>query len=533
MAKSKKPKSQLTTYIRASTPLMYVVTPEEARAELEVLTAVEEADRKLIVWSVTEGINYIFEERREDEEPAVFDPVKVLKRFVGEVKEKTLKETVIIMKDLHSFFKNPLVLRHLRDVFRYFGQVRCCMIIISPVNQIPPELERDVVIHEFKLPEKAEIEKVWNSMYAKAKKKIGAIDDDEHERIIEAALGLTTTETEFAFAKAMIDRASMGDDEEKPPISQMVLDLKAEQVKKSGILEFWKANETAADIGGLNVLKKWLSLRKKAFTKAARDFGIPLPRGILLVGLPGCGKSLVAKVASKIFNVPLIRFDIGKIFAGLVGQSEQNMRTALQQIDALGNCIVWVDEMEKAFAGMTGGGGGDSGVGQRIFGTFITWMQEKKNPSFIVSTVNRIEGLPPELMRKGRFDEIFFVGLPSEEERSEILDIHVRRRGRDPKKIIKSARKKLIQKSDGFSGAELEEAVTSGLYTAFDLGTELDEHHILSAIQNTNAQSKTHKDVLKGMVSWAKNNAVDASKEKVQKGNAAVGAHRDVDLDRN
>ena len=385
------------------------------------------------------------------------------------------------------------------------------------------------MIHEFKLPGEVEIKKTWDSLYNSAKKKIGKLDEDEHERIVQAALGLTTTEAEFALAKSLIDRNEMkGDD--KVPISQMVLDLKAEQVKKSGILEFWKADETAKDIGGLNVLKRWLGVRKKAFTKAARDFGIPLPRGILLVGLPGCGKSLVAKVASKIFNVPLIRFDIGKIFAGLVGQSEQNMRSALQQIDALGNCIVWVDEMEKAFAGMSGGGSSDSGVGQRVFGTFITWMQEKKNPSFIVSTVNRIEGLPPELMRKGRFDEIFFVGLPDNDERSEILDIHVRKLKRDPKKIITSARAKLVSASDGFSGAELEEAVVSGLYTAFDLGTELDEHHILSAIQNTNAQSKTHKDVLKKMSSWAKNNAVDASREKSDKKTTVGSKPRGVDL---
>jgi SpoVK/Ycf46/Vps4 family AAA+-type ATPase len=525
-------KSQLTTYIRASTPLMYVVTPEEARAELEILTAVEESKRDLIVWSATEGIHYVTQDNWDHE---VVDPIKAIKGFVNQVKDKNdpLRETVIVMKDFHSFFKNPLILRHLRDAFRYFGGARCCLFVVSPVNQIPPELERDFVIHEFKLPDKPAIKKVWDSMYKKAKKKIGAIDDDEHERIIQAALGLTTTETEFALAKAMIDRSDMDGDEEKPLISQMVLDLKAEQVKKSGILEFWKADETADDIGGLNVLKKWMGLRKKAFTKAARDFGIPLPRGILLVGLPGCGKSLVAKVASKIFNVPLIRFDIGKIFAGLVGQSEQNMRTALQQIDALGNCIVWVDEMEKAFAGMTGGGSNDSGVGSRVFGSFITWMQEKKNPSFIVATVNRIEGLPPELMRKGRFDEIFFVGLPDKDERSEILDIHIRRRGRDPKKIITSARKQLVDKSDKFSGAELEEAVTSGLYTAFDLGTELDEHHILSAIQNTNAQSKTHAEAMKGMAKWAKDNAVDASREKAKGGvgaKAKASATRDVDL---
>jgi SpoVK/Ycf46/Vps4 family AAA+-type ATPase len=399
----------------------------------------------------------------------------------------------------------------LRDIARDFKQLSKTLIIISPVRKVPAELERDLTVLEFELPKREEIEAIFNTLYTNNKAKLGTISDDEKERIIQAAMGLTTVEAENAFSKAMVESTT---DESKPLISKLVLREKAAAVRKTGILEYFEATQTASDIGGLENLKTWLTTRNQAFTHKARQFGLPLPRGILLAGLPGCGKSLSAKAASNILGVPLIRFDIGKVFGGLVGESERNMRTAIQTAEAVGSCVLWIDEMEKAFAGMGGSGSSDSGTSQRIFGNFITWMQEKTTPCFVIATVNRIDSLPPELLRKGRFDEIFFVGLPDAVNREEIINIHVRRFRPKAEKLIKaSVMKECVKASEGFSGAELEEAVISGMYTAFHHDArELLGEDILKAIEITNPLSKARAADLKMMSDWAECNAVNANK---------------------
>jgi len=299
---------------------------------------------------------------------------------------------------------------------------------------------------------------------------------------------------------------------QKVPISRLVLKEKALAVKKSGILEYFEAKETSNSIGGLENLKLWLTMRSKAFSKKARDFGLPMPRGILLVGLPGCGKSLSAKAASNILQVPLLRFDVGKVFAGHVGESENNMRTVTQTVEAVGSCTLWIDEMEKAFAGMSGGGENDGGTGHRVFGNFITWLQEKTTPCFVIATVNRIDNLPPELLRKGRFDEIFFVGLPDETERESIFKIHIERYGRSMKDFKASDLKSWVKASSDFSGAEIEEAIVSGLYNAFHHDRELTSDDVLKAIKETNPLAKSRKAELEVMSNWAKDNAINASK---------------------
>jgi SpoVK/Ycf46/Vps4 family AAA+-type ATPase len=280
-------------------------------------------------------------------------------------------------------------------------------------------------------------------------------------------------------------------------------------------------------VGGLENLKEWLATRAKAFSKAARDFGLPMPRGILLVGLPGCGKSLSAKAASNILGVPLLRFDIGKVFGGLVGESERNMRQAIQTAEAVGNCVLWIDEMEKAFAGMGGGGSNDGGTSQRVFGNFITWMQEKTAPVFIISTVNRIESLPPELLRKGRFDEMFFVGLPSEKERKAIFEIHLKRYGK--RAFSEAEVADCVKSSEGFSGAEIEEAVVSGLYAAFNHERQLEAADVLKAVKATNPLSKSKKAELEAMQEWAEKNAINASRVE-PKDKTVVKAGRQLEL---
>jgi AAA+ superfamily predicted ATPase len=491
---------ELNHYVAAGYPVIYLITPEESRAELQILAVAKATKRKITIWSHTDG--FFTPDQKHQEQ--VEDPIEALQKI------KDAKEAGIwVFRDLHKYFDTPRVLRLLRDIAMSFKQKGQTLMMVSPVNKLPLDIEHDVTVVEFELPTYEEIKKVWDTIYTEYKAKIGEMNEDQHEEVITAAMGLTTIEAENAFAKALVARKDYPDP--KPTISKLVLREKAQIVKKSGILEYFEAQESVSDIGGLENIKAFLAKRKQAFTKKAKDFGLPQPRGIVLAGLPGCGKSLSAKVASNIMGLPLIRFDMGRIFAGLVGASEQNMRTALNTIDAIGNCVVWVDEMEKAFAGMGGSGSNDSGVSQRVIGSFLSWMQDKKSPSFVVATVNRIENIldtMPELLRRGRFDEIFFVGLPSGEERTEILNIHIRKHKRNPKDFDL---KQVVKSSEGFSGAELGEAVITGLYEAFGTDTELNADHILTGVKSTNPLSKSAATQLEHMAKWARENAAPAS----------------------
>ena len=424
--------------------------------------------RSQTFWSHTEGFTNPDGKDAEQTE----DPIEALLAIKGGA-----NNTIYVARDLPAFFSSEKVVRLLRDIARDFKQTSKTLIITSPVRKLSADLERDVTLLEFELPGREEIEHVFSKLYEPHKAKIGALTDDERERIVQAAMGLTTVEAENAIAKAMVESVSQ-DKKVRPPISKLVLKEKSLAVRKTGILEYFEAAQTADDIGGLENLKHWLAMRSKAFSGKARAFKLPMPRGMLLVGIPGCGKSLSAKAASNIMGVPLIRFDIGRVFGGLVGESETNMRLAIQTAEAIGSCVLWIDEMEKAFAGMGGNGSMDGGTSQRVFGSFLSWMQEKTKPCFVIATINRIEGLPPELLRKGRFDEIFFVGLPTPKERAAILRIHIQKFGRKLADFAKEL-DQMVADSEGFSGAELEEAVVSGLYDAFYHDRELTSEDIL------------------------------------------------------
>ena len=311
-------------------------------------------------------------------------------------------------------------------------------------------------------------------------------------------------------------------------MAALVLKEKAMAVKKSGVLKYYEAKEKAENVGGLDNLKKWLEIRGDVFTKEARKFGLPNSKGILLLGLPGCGKSLTAKAASNILQIPLIRFDISAVFGGLVGMSEANTRNALKTIDAIGPCVIWIDELEKAMAGMGGGGGGgDSGVSERVFGQILTWMQEKTSPGFLIATANNISALPSEFLRKGRWDNIFFVGLPSEKERREILDISIRNFNRDPMEMDQKILDQCAEETSEFSGAELAASVVDAMFYAFHKKKELNADFIWGAAKRVNPLAKSRKKELAEMLKWAKDNATNASSEVIKGGEAFK---REMDL---
>ena len=287
-----------------------------------------------------------------------------------------------------------------------------------------------------------------------------------------------------------------------------MLSEKEQIIRKSGVLEYYHVNEDMKEVGGLAELKKWLTKRGKAFTPEAREFGLPEPRGILLLGIPGCGKSLTAKAISGMWQLPLLKLDVGKVFSSLVGSSEENVRRAIQTAESIAPSILWLDEIEKGFSGLGSSGQTDGGTTARVFGTFLTWLQEKKTPVFVVATSNNVSQLPPELLRKGRFDEIFYVDLPSKDERKDIFKIHFEKRKRDPQTYNLE---KLAAITSGFSGSEIEEIIVSALYDAFDSGKQLEQGHIEAVVATMIPLSQTMEEQIRGIREWAKLRARRAS----------------------
>jgi len=274
------------------------------------------------------------------------------------------------------------------------------------------------------------------------------------------------------------------------------------------MLEYYEHREEFSDVGGMEILKDWLVKRRNAFDSRARDFGLPLPKGILMIGVPGTGKSLTAKAVGALWKMPLLRLDVGKIFGGLVGSSEENIRTVIKTAEAIAPAILWIDELEKGFSGTQSSGSTDGGTTSRVFATFITWLQEKTSPVFVIATANNVSALPPELLRKGRFDEIFFCDLPSREDRRQIIDIHLRKKKRDPGQFDMD---KLVDATADYSGAELEQAVVAGLYDAFDTGNDLTTEGLLKTVHDIVPLAITMREMIEGMREWSRTRARPAA----------------------
>jgi SpoVK/Ycf46/Vps4 family AAA+-type ATPase len=290
---------------------------------------------------------------------------------------------------------------------------------------------------------------------------------------------------------------------------QAVISEKRQVIRKSGLLEYYGVDADLADVGGMDVLKDWLRKRVRAFSDEARAYGLPQPRGILLMGVQGCGKSLVAKTIARQWQLPLLRMDMSMIFQGYIGSSEQNMRNATKTAESLAPVVLWIDEIEKAFSGVEGSGSSDAGTTARVVGTFLTWIQEKTAPVFVVATANEVRELPPELLRKGRLDEIFFVDLPRSRERAEIFAIHLHKVRREP---MKYDLPELVGASRGFSGAEIEQAIIAGLHESFFDGRELETRDILKAIRDTVPLSRTMREKVEELRVWARDRARPVAK---------------------
>lgn len=497
--------AEIETLIRARYPVLYIVSSEETRVQNVILSIAQRRQKKVFEWSFSVGIVPAGTslQSQKHRNAATKDPLMALDQVIEQV-----EPAIFIFKDFHPFLTktNFAVIRKLKEIALHLKNSFKTIVLVSPTLEIPAELEKEITVLTFPLPDRDELSLLLDRIVrdvSQFKQVQIDLDDGGRERLLQAALGLTLGEAENVFAKIIVkdERLSAEDVGE-------VFAEKQQIIKKSGLLEYYATDETFSRVGGLSVLKEWLQKRAITFTDEARKFGLPAPKGILILGVQGCGKSLCAKAVSTMWQQPLLRFDMGRMFGSLVGSSEENVRRAIAVAESVAPAILWVDEIDKAFAGSQSSGGTDGGTTARVFGTFLTWLSEKNKPVFVVATANDISQLPPELLRKGRLDEIFFVDLPSEAEREEVFQIHLQKRGRDPKKFDLPA---LVESSRDFSGAEVEEAIISALYDSFYAGNDLSTERVLAALRETVPLAKTMDEQINRLRSWAEGRARNAS----------------------
>ncbi len=492
---------ELDTLIRARYPLVYLVSWEEQRLDGILKELAQTHGKSLYEWSLTRGLRKVGGARVIPPTEGTRDPVEAL-TAVGKLDEPAL----VVLKDFHPFLSDPAAIRAMRELAHDLKSTYTTVLLLSPVLTIPIELEKDITVLDIPLPSFEDLFQLLKEIVAVVRQGHRARVDltrEQAEQIVKAAQGLTLSEAENAFAKAVAADGVLDKDD-----ILLVLEEKRQVIRKSGLLEFISVGQSLGTVGGLDSLKAWLKARSQAFGEPARAYGLPAPKGLLMLGVQGCGKSLTAKSIAAEWSLPLLRLDMGRIFSGLVGSSEENLRRAIRVAESVAPAVLWVDEIEKGLSGVASSGSTDSGVTARVFGALLTWLQEKTSPVFVVATANRVEALPPELLRKGRFDEIFFIDLPAAPERQEIFRIHLAQRHRDPAAFDLED---LARRSEGFSGAEIEQAVLAGMYEAFSAGTELALPHVQRALAETFPLSATLGEEIGRLREWAKNRTRSAS----------------------
>ena len=514
----KKTEQHLTNLFKARFSFVYIPTWEEIRI-VDLITKIAnntktiKTKREVFIWSSTEGLKKNLKNGQEKVNNGN-EPIEALNYI-----DNYNAPAILIMKDIHTLLgasnrnADYNFIRKIRDVAGSLKNAEFSknVVILAPSLVLPVELHKDITVVDFDLPTLEEIKTLLNEMIDMNEGSGVSINLDENEKevLCKAAQGLTLQEAENAFARAMVAKGQLTINE-----LDVVLDEKCQVIKKTGILEFIKSDFNMNDVGGLENLKKWLTKRNNSWLgKAQKDYNLPAPKGVLITGVPGCGKSLTAKAMSAMWQLPLLRLDVGKIFSGLIGSSEENMRKAIQTAEAVAPSILWIDEIEKGFGGS--GGERDGGTATRVFGTFLTWMSEKTKPVFVMATANNINALPSEMLRKGRFDEIFFVDLPTRTERKVIFKLHLekRLRGSISKNFIITDEllNKLSEITEGFVGAEIEQVVISALFEAFSENRTLEEKDLFKVIKNTVPLSTTQSEQILAIREWANERAVAAT----------------------
>ena len=495
---------ELEVLIRAKYPLIYLLSWEERRVESMLKRVAAKRRKRLFAWTVTEGITAIDTVRPTVVDPNAVTPLRALEHI-----DQSREAAIYVLKDLHLFMQDTrlpetiTLVRKLRDIVQPLKESEKTVILLSPVLRYAVELEKEITVVDCSLPTRPELAEALDRIIRSARSRGDLrieLDQAARERVLDAAQGLTASEAENVFAKSVVMTHRLDLD--------VIIAEKKQLILKSRVLEYYDAVVDMAYVGGMAELKAWLRKRSLAFSDRARRFGLPEPRGLLLLGVQGAGKSLMAKSVASLWKMPLLRLDMGKVFSEMVGSSEENIRVALRLAESVAPCVLWLDELEKAMSGLGSSNRSDAGTAARVFGSFLVWMQEKTSPVFVVATANGIAGLPPELLRKGRFDEIFFIDLPKVQERSDIFAIHLARRHRDP---LQFDLDRLAGDTEGFSGAEIEQVVISALYDAFEAGRELGDQDLVENIHNTIPLSQTMKERITALRNWARTHARSAS----------------------
>lgn len=470
--------------LRARYPLIYVPTREEERVEGAIAQCAKQGNRSFYVWDFVDG----YQGNPNDAGSGKRNPVQAL-----ELVEKLppTVAAVFVLRDFHRFLDDVAVARKLKNLARLLKSQPKNIVLISPQVTIPDDLSDVLTVLDFPLPTASEIRQELERLTMATGR---SLDSRVLDDLVRSCQGLSMERIRRVLARAIATHGELQAED-----VDLILEEKRQTIRQTQILDFYPATERISDIGGLDNLKDWLLRRGGAFSEKARQYGLPHPRGLLLVGIQGTGKSLTAKAIAHHWHLPLLRLDVGRLFAGLVGESESRTRQMIQLAEALAPCVLWIDEIDKAFAGLDGRG--DSGTSNRVFGTLITWLAEKTSPVFVVATANDIEALPPEIKRRGRFDEIFFVGLPSQEERKAIFEVHLMRLR--PHNLQSYDLERLAYETPEFSGAEIEQILTEAMHLGFSQGRDFTTDDVLEAASQMIPLARTAQEQIEKLQRFA------------------------------
>jgi SpoVK/Ycf46/Vps4 family AAA+-type ATPase len=523
---------QLKVLMDSSTPIVILETVEETRAVRLVHAAALPLNLAVFEWTIASGLVRCGNEAgapahrftpttrmaakysAESTAQAIYnsrDPSQALSNL-----ESISTEAVFILKDFHRHMADPVVVRKLRDVGQEFSNNRRTVVITAPTIEVPPELASLVEFLELPLPDMQRLRQMVEEVFmrlAQSHDLHRTLDSADLGAVAENLRGLTEEEADRAISHSIVNRRGL-----TPETVTDVLDAKKELLRHSGSLEFIDASDKLAGVGGLDNLKQWLAQRRGSWEDSARKFGLDPARGVIILGVQGCGKSLCARAIAGEWNLPLVKFDSAAIFDKYIGESEKHIEKVFRVAEVLAPCVLWIDELEKVFAGSGADSASvDAGVSSRLLGSFLSWMQDRRAPVFVAATCNNVIALPPELIRKGRFDELFFVDLPSQLERKQIVGLQLSKHNRmaasfDLDRIATAAR--------GFSGAEIEAAVQSALYSAYSKKQELSTQILMDVISQTVPLSVTRAEEIEAQRAWAKTRAVPASAESTKRESA-------------
>jgi AAA+ superfamily predicted ATPase len=513
-SRNKQTRADITALLRARNTLLWIVTREETRVERALTEASAEAGYETTLWDCAQGFT---DPQGRVTNANVQDPAQALDGIA-----RTSERRVFVLRDLHKWIPDPMVLRRVRNVARSLqGAPRTsarAIVVLTPSAEVPPELAGHATVIDWPLPEREEITAILDDVISALPEEIAAkaAPNGTRERAIDAAIGLNAEEAAACYARSLVTTRTID--------PAMVASEKRRVIAREKVLTWYDPDPRGLDaVGGLEVLKAWLATRRAALSQRARDFGLPAPKGALLVGVPGCGKSLTAKAVASAWGLPLLRLDLGALRSKWVGESEGNIRRALAVAETVSPCVLWLDEIEKALAGSTGPSG-DGGVAADALGSILSWMQERTGNVFVVATANDVRSLPPELLRKGRFDELFFVDLPTASERMAIMAATVKAHGRDPSSLDLPA---IAIATADFTGAEIAAIVPDGLFAAFGDGERaLSTADLVDAAGNVTPLAKTASEKIQGLRDWAKGKARPASLPEATAGKAG----RNLDL---